>query len=366
MKFSPPPPRPEIADPALSRPLWTNGTPRDPQLLWLDKNENVDPELWALTHQLLAETAPEAVFTYPELAPLYHKLAQSTGLPADHLVLTAGSDGAIRAVFEAYIAPGDVVLHTTPTFAMYPVYARMYGAKVVLAQYQRNEVGPVLPVADLCAQIESTRPKLVCLPNPDSPTGTVFTSAEMETIITAAGNAGSLILIDEAYYPFHAETILPWVTRFPHLVVTRSTGKAWGLAGLRIGFAAAAPDVAILLHKVRPMYEVNTIAASLLERMLDHEPAMLASVDRIQDGKQAFLTAMASLGFPTWAGHGNFLHVDFGDKGEAVHSALAQVVLYRKAFAEPCLAGFSRFSAAPAPIMDKVASAIRNAVQGKT
>lgn len=134
MTFASPTPRPEIANPALARPLWTTGTPRDPSLLWLDKNENVDPELSVLTHRLLAETPPEAVFTYPELAPLYHKLAEANGIPADHFVLTAGSDGAIRAVFEAYIAPGDVVLHTAPTFAMYPVYSRMVGARVVQAE----------------------------------------------------------------------------------------------------------------------------------------------------------------------------------------------------------------------------------------
>jgi histidinol-phosphate aminotransferase len=156
--------------------------------------------------------------------------------------------------------------------------------------------------------------------------------------------------------------VLPWVTRYPHLVVARSTGKAWGLAGLRLGFAAASPEVAIMLHKVRPMYEINTIAASLFGRMLDHEEAMRASVARVQDGKAHFLASMAELGFCTFAGHGNFLHVAFGEAGESIHRALADMVLYRKAFAEPCLAGFSRFSAAPRAMMAPVADRIRAAI----
>lgn len=356
--FSPPSPRPEIADPALSRPLWTTNSQRDPRLLWLDKNENIDPALSALTARLLAETAVEAVFTYPELAPLYHKLAAHAGVPADHLLLTAGSDGAIRAVFEAYIAPGDVIVHTLPTFAMYAVYSRMYGARVAPIEYRPSNHGPTLAAEDLCAHIRAVAPKLVCLPNPDSPTGTVFSPAEMETIINAAGEVGALILVDEAYHPFHADTVLPWVTRYPHLAVARSTGKAWGLAGLRLGYLAASPEIARILHKVRPMYEINTIAASLFGRMLDHAGAMQDSVARVLAGKRAFLDTMAALGFATFAGHGNFLHVAFGARAEAIYAALADRVLYRKSFAEPCLAGYSRFSAAPVELMAPVAECI--------
>jgi histidinol-phosphate aminotransferase len=357
--MSAPEPNPAVADPALSRPDWTKAQPRDPAKLWLDKNENTDPTLSAIVAEVMRELPPEAFFTYPDSAALYAKLADSLELFPDQLILTAGSDGAIRAVFEAYIAPGDTVLHTNPTFAMYAVYSKMYGAKAVTLDYRPSNDGPQLLSADIIEAIAKHRPKLVCLPNPDSPTGTVYPLRELELIIRAAGRAGALILIDEAYYPFHPDSCIAWTRRFDHLVVARSTGKAWGLAGLRIGYAAASSDVARILHKVRPMYEVNTVAVHAFERMLDYADDVRESVRRLQAGKALFLDSMEKLGYRTLRGQGNFMHVAFGARAEKVHAALEPLVYYRKDFSEPCLKGFSRFSATTPelfqPIIDRIA-----------
>jgi len=364
-RFAPPPPRPEIADSGLSRPDWVGNNPRDPAKLWLDKNENTDPVMIELVRSVIASVPADAGFTYPDLGSIYRKLAPMLGVSPQCLLLTPGSDGAIRAVFEAYIAPGDRVLHTVPTFAMYGVYARMYGAQVTGLEYRPSNAGPVLHADDVVAAIAASKPKLVGLPNPDSPTGTVFSQAELRRIIEAAGVVGALILVDEAYNPFHAETVLPWVMDYPHLVVCRSTGKAWGMAGVRVGYACAHPGVAVMLHKVRAMYEVGALSAAVFECMLDHEDAMRASVARISAGKAHFLAAMDDLGFQTLKGQGNFLHVAFGARAEAIHAALAPLVYYRKDFTEPCLKGFSRFSATTVEQFTPVIDTIRGLIRGE-
>ncbi|MBF0504260.1 MAG: aminotransferase class I/II-fold pyridoxal phosphate-dependent enzyme [Candidatus Omnitrophica bacterium] len=354
-----------VADPKLFRPDWTTGTPRDPALLWLDKNENTDPEMAKLANRVLSEIDQTAIGTYPECAPLYHKLGAYLGIGADHLLLTAGSDGAIRSVFEAFIDPGDVVIHPVPTFAMYAVYSAMYGAKVIPLEYHPSDQGPSLPVEEVLEMIARSRPKLVCLPNPDSPTGTVFVPDQLRRIIEAAGEAGALILIDEAYYPFYAHTIIPWVDEYQNLVVTQTFAKAWGLSGLRIGFAASCPQVARLLHKVRPMYEVNTVALAIMEKMLEHSDAMTASVKRLNAGKEFFLDAMQGLGLKVLKSHGNFLHVAFGAHASAVHEHLKNKVLYRLDFKEPCLKGFSRFSATTPERFNPLIECIRQTINGK-
>jgi len=354
--------RAPVADPNLLRPDWTLGVPRKPNLLWLDKNENNDPELAEVVRRVLAEIPIESLYCYPESGPLYRKLAARLGVGPENLLLSAGSDGAIRSAFEAYIAPGDVVLHTQPTFAMYFVYSKMYGAFEKNLVYQPSVEGPVLDAAAVVQAIEEFRPKMVCLPNPDSPTGTVFSLDDLKTIIEGAGNAGALLLIDEAYYPFHEKTVLPWVLDYPHLMVTRSTGKAWGLAGFRLGLAAAGPEVVMCLHKVRPMYEVNTVAVAVMEKMLDHEDEMIASVERLEKGKRFFLGAMSNLGFRVLRGQGNFLHVAFGVHAEAIHKALSNMVYYRRDFNDPCLEGFSRFSSTTTeqfkPVIDRIAQIV--------
>ena len=345
MPFSPLHPRAAVVDVALVRPDWTAGQPRDPARLWLDKNESADPAMIDLVGRVIGEVPDHAHHSYPDSAPLYRKLGAYLGVPPECLLLAAGSDGAIRAVFEAYVEPGDALVHTKPTFAMYAVYCLMYGARAVPLEYRPSDDGPVLEAEAVIAAIRETSPKLVCVANPDSPTGTVFAPDELRAIVDAAGAAGSLMLVDEAYHPFYPETALPWIEEYPHLVVTRSTGKAWAMAGLRIGYAAAAADVAAVLHKVRPMYETSTLAVAVFERMLDHADEMLASVRRLDEGKQAFLGAMRGLGLRTLDGHGNFLHVAFGAKAEAVYATLDDIVYYRRDSADACLEGFSRFSA---------------------
>ncbi len=356
-----PRPRAAIASPDLTRPNWTTGERRDPNMLWLDRNENTDPKLARVVAGIVAEVAPDVFHGYPESGPLYRKLAAYLGVGPENLLLSAGSDGAIRSVFEAYIDPGDVVVHSHPSFAMYAVYARMYGADARPVQYRPSNNGPALDAGTLIEAIGESRPRLVCLPNPDSPTGTVFCPAELRAIVEAAADAGAVMLIDEAYYPFYSETALPWINDYPHLVVTRSTGKAWGLAGFRIGYAACSPELATILHKVRPMYETNALAVAVFERMLDHEDEVMASVRRLQEGKSAFLEAMNEMGFRTLGGHGNFLHVAFGAKAGAIHEALRDLVYYRKDFNLPCLQGFSRFTSTTVekfqPVIERIVAA---------
>lgn len=365
MKPTSPSPRASVTSPDLVRPAWTSGKPRDANRLWLDKNENIDPILAKVTAEILRSISAEALFTYPETGPLYRKLAASLSVAPENLVLTAGADGAIRAIFEAYVDPGDVVLHTAPSFAMYSVYSKMYGAKVVPLEYETSNIGPRLLAARVVEAIEKSRPKVLFLPNPDSPTGTVFEPTDLREIIGTAQAAGTLVLVDEAYFPFYRETVLPWIIDYANLVICRSTAKAWGLAGLRIGYAAACPEVAKVLHQVRPMYEVNTVAVAVLERLLDHEDAMQASVARLEQGKSAFKSAMHGLGLKTLPAHGNFLHVAFGPHADAVHAALSDLVYYRRDFAEPSLKGFSRFSMAPVDMLQPIIDRISGVVAGR-
>jgi histidinol-phosphate aminotransferase len=338
-------PREPLLSPALTRPDWTVSSSRNPKLLWLDKNENLDPELASIATEVIKSAIPDGLNIYPDSEPLYRKLAAWMGVEPGNIMLTPGSDGAIRVVFETFIKGGDVVIQTSPTFAMYPVYAQIYGANRIAISYERKDSAPSLSVDRLIDAISEHKPRLVCLPNPDSPTGTVFSPPEILKIISVAAAHGAVILVDEAYHPFYAETTVPLIAEFPNLIVARTFAKAWGLAGLRVGCAVASKEVACHLHKVRPMYEVNTLAVVALERMLDHADEMLASVRRLNAGKRHFLDEMLKLGFPVLRGEGNFLHVAFGAKAPLIHRVLADHVLYRTEFREPCLAGYSRFSA---------------------
>ena len=107
-----------LFNPNLKRPHAVSSLPRDTNKQWLDKNENTDPTLLKITSGLLDTLDCWTLSTYPEAGDCYRKLAAWVGVNEDQLLLTAGSDGAIRATFDAIVEPGDSVFHTNPTFAM--------------------------------------------------------------------------------------------------------------------------------------------------------------------------------------------------------------------------------------------------------
>ena len=204
---------------------------------------------------------------------------------------------------------------------------------------------------------------MVCLPNPDSPTGTVFSLIDLRKIVDAAEDAGSLMLIDEAYHPLYKETSVPWIYECKHLVVVRSFSKAWGAAGLRVGYALSNKELINLLHKQRPMYEIGSVSAKAIEILLDFERDMEMSVERINTGKKHFQDAMKAIGLSSYESYGNFLHVRFGKYAEEIHKALEDKVYYRKDFNVPCLEGYSRFSSTTIEKFKPIIKCITNVVR---
>lgn len=361
--FQTPQPRQALAQ-GLSRPISDKSEGRTAQMLWLDKNEGTDPEYIEFIKKIIPEIPVTALYAYPDCYPLYRQLASLLQVEINQLLVAAGSDGIIRSVYEAFVSPGDIVIHPEPTFLMYSLYSKIYGSKPLVLNYEASSSGPVLLAETIINAIKESKPKLVCLPNPGSPTGTVFDSHQLHSIINMAGNVGAVILIDEAYYPFYNETTLPWINQYPHLVVSRSFSKAWGLAGIRLGYGAACNMLMTQLHKVRPRYEVGSLSAAIAERMLHYPEVMHASVNRLNKGKEYFLNEMRKLGFKTINAHGNFFHVAFDQYASQIHSALENNVLYQKDFKHPSLAGYSRFTTTTqelfAPVIDKIIKIVQH------
>lgn len=358
--------RAAVGMPELRRPDWSRLDPRNPALLWLDKNENTDPALLAVVYRALSEIDPRTIATYPDTAPLYVALADHLRMDPHHLVLAPGSDGVIGAVFRAFIEPGDAVVIPSPTYAMYDVYCAMHGAAVRRVDYGTRDGVPFLDPDAVVEAVVSTRPKLVCMPNPDSPTGMVTTEVALRRIAQTALEYGALFLVDEAYFPFYPKTIASWVLELPNVVVARTFSKAWALTGVRLGVGIADPSVAALLQKVRPNYEVNGIAVAMGLKMISaHSTEVVASVERLNAGRNHFLIEMAALGLRTLPAHASFCHVAFGEYAPRVHAALADIVLYREDFNGPCLKGFSRFSATTMQLFDPVIAAIRRVIEDR-
>ena len=286
--------------------------------LRLDKNENVAGLPEELIQDALSTLTAESIAIYPEVQPLYNKLAESLGVGVGNLMLAAGSDPAIKSLYELFVGEGDTVVLPKPTYAMFHVYAGMFGAEAVNIQY-----GADLSL-DQDAILDAISPdvQMVAIANPNSPTGTIVDEGFLRRVVEKAQSAGVVALIDEAYYPFYSGTMLPYVNEYDNMVVTRTFSKAYGLAGLRLGYVAGSEGLIDLLKKVRPMYEVTGLAVHFGCYILDHMDAVDTYVKQVDEGKRYLAGEMANLGFETHPTHANFMHVRIPD--EALRATITE------------------------------------------
>ena len=286
--------------------------------LRLDKNENILSWPAKIRAKLYKELSADFISAYPEVDILYNKLAKRLGVKKENIFLTAGSDAAIKAVFEVFVKPGDHILTVSPTYAMFYVYAKMFAADLKEIFYDENLS---LAVNKIKEEIARVRPKLVCIANPNSPTGTVIAEKELEEIIALCSRQGSVILMDEAYYMYYPKTTAHLIGRYDHLVITRTFSKAFGLASARLGYALGSPTMIGYLAKTRPMYETNAYALKMGEIILDNFDAVRANLKLSLAGKKYLETELKKLDLPFFKSHANFVLIDLGSKDIALKVA---------------------------------------------
>src|SRR5579863_3249699 len=196
--------------------------------LRLDFNENTvacSPRV----RETLGSISAGALTRYPERGPVEAIAALHLGLRPAQVALTNGVDEAIHVLFETFLGAGDELLLPVPTYTMYEVYASATDARIVTAQ-TANDLQ--FPFERIVAAI-TTDTKVIAIASPNSPAGSVATREQIETIARHAPH--SVILVDEAYFHFHGETVVDLIGTAPNLFVARTFSKAYGLAGLRLG-----------------------------------------------------------------------------------------------------------------------------------
>lgn len=312
------------------------------KFLRLDKNESIlgfPPEFLEI---LRREIAPDFVNSYPELVPLYEKIARWVGCSRENIYITAGSDAAIKATFEVFVEPGDKVALLSPTYAMFYVYTRMFQGQLIEISYKE---GLSLSTEDILRVIEKHIPKLICIANPNSPTGTILPQKGLRDVIESVVKRELIILLDEAYYLFYPKTVISLINDYPGLVVTRTFSKAMGLASVRLGFAAAHPETIKYLQKVRPMYETNAFAVKLGELILDNLYIVEKNLGELRKGRDYLEKGLDKIGIPYLKSYASFLLIDVGsfERSLQIGNALYQKkILIRSGFKDDVLKKYIR------------------------
>jgi histidinol-phosphate aminotransferase len=256
-------------------------------------------------------------------------LASRLGVSMTALTLGNGSNDVLELVARAFLTPEHDAVFSEHAFAVYPIVTQAIGATARVAK--ANPPDHPMPYGhDLAAMrsLVSDRTRVVFIANPNNPTGTWLKTAELQSFLESMPEQ-VIVVIDEAYFEYvEAEMDCPdalcWLRDFPNLVVTRTFSKAYGLAGLRVGYAVSHPEVADLLNRVREPFNVNSLALiGAAAALTDFEHLARGKVVN-RAGMQQLREACRKLHLTCLPTAGNFLCIDVGRSGREVFLALLE------------------------------------------
>ncbi|MES2369328.1 histidinol-phosphate transaminase [Thiobacillus thioparus] len=293
----------------------------------LASNENpLGPSPMALA---AAQDALHDMALYPDGAgfALKSKLSAKLGVAAQQIVLGNGSNDILDMAARALLAPGTSAVYAQHAFAVYPIATQTVGAQ-----------GIAVPAKDYGHDLAAMRAairddtRVLWIANPNNPTGTFLPWAEIEAFL-ATVPPQVLVVLDEAYGEYlptedRCDT-LAWIERFPNLLISRTFSKAYGLAGLRVGYGVGHPDVIGLLNRVRHPFNVNAPALAAAEAALDDIAFLLRSYALNRAGMAQLAAGLADMKVAIVPSKGNFLLAKVGDAARINTELLKRGVIVR-------------------------------------
>ena len=290
--------------------------------LKLSSNENPYPPLPAVVAAIRRQAGRVNRYPDPACTVLAGALAERLGVPSERILLGTGSVALGRLLVRAAAGPGDEVLYAWRSFEAYPIMADICGATSVRVPLRPDETHDLDAMAD--AVTERTRIILLCTPN--NPTGTAIRRAELDRFLDRVPS-DVLVVLDEAYTEFvrcpEAADGMDALRTRGNVVVLRTFSKAYGLAGLRIGYAVAHPEVAVVLRKVGLPFGVSQLAQDAALASLEAEGELLGRVELLVKERARVTDTLREYGFTLPDSEANFVWLRMGERTAELTEACA-------------------------------------------
>lgn len=291
--------------------------PTEPGWVKLNTNECPYPPsprvAEALRREIGADGASLRLYPNPKSSPLRTAVAKLHGLREDNVCIGNGSDDILNLLVRIFCTQEAAAGFMFPSYSLYPVLVGIQDGRSAVVEFDRSMRLPFEQIAASTAQV-------FFLTSPNAPTGVAFSNADIERIL---GTFRGVLVVDEAYVPFARENAVPLLARYPNLVVVRTLSKAYALAGIRVGYALAQPELIGLLDRVRDSYNVNRLSQAAALAALGDAPyydAMLAKVKATRDANLALFAEKR--GWFTYPSQANFIFNEpknaRGESGPAV------------------------------------------------
>ncbi|WP_327268998.1 histidinol-phosphate transaminase [Streptomyces sp. NBC_01218] len=297
-------------------PAYVPGRPASqdgPVAFKLSSNENPYPPLPGVMESVLASAADFNRYPDMSCAGLLAELSDRFGVPADHLATGTGSVGVAQQLLQATSGPGDEVIYAWRSFEAYPIITQVSGATSVKVPLTAGDVHDL----DAMAGAVTDRTRLIFVCNPNNPTGTVVRRAELERFLDRVPS-DVLVVLDEAYKEFVRDADVPDGLEIyrdrPNVAVLRTFSKAYGLAGLRVGFAVAHPPVAAALRKTAVPFGVSQVAQDAAVASLRAEDELLGRVGSLVAERNRVHRGLVEQGWTVPESQANFVWLRLGER----------------------------------------------------
>lgn len=329
----------------------------DPKRSPVDLDLTDNTNLWGIpptAEKTLRELSVSSVTRYPSLyaADLKAALADYVGVTADMIVTGCGSDDILDSAMRAFGEPGDLVVGSEPSFAMMPIFARMNALR-----WQGVTELPLAPMPQPNVDaLLAARARIACLCSPNNPTGALTTRDRLERVVR---EAEGIVFIDEAYAEFAGVSAVDLVSSSDRVLVVRTLSKAFGMAGLRVGYAIGQPAVVTEVEKSRGPYKLNALAEAAALAALRHDREWVAShVQLAVSLRERLADALREMGLHPMPSAANFLCVPMPNV-VAVGQAMRRHGVAARPFPDlPHVGDALRISVGPWPMMERMLSAL--------
>jgi histidinol-phosphate aminotransferase len=307
----------------------------------LDWNESTiapSPKVSAVLSQYL--TSGPGLNWYPTLGSrdLIESLTRYTGCSADYLLATNGSDAALHLICATFLDPGDQVVVPIPTYNHFVVFAESRGAEIVTTRGR----SPFEKNLDGIHRSMTRSTRMLYLVSPNNPTGVLYAPSDVSELCECYPD--TIILLDEAYYEFARSTGIDLVKSYPNLIVTRTFSKAFGLAGLRVGYLAADPSLIDGLHRLYNPKSVNTMAQLGAIAALDDLDYLDSYLAEVEVSKKILQEFFGSRDIETHATPANFIVIRVDDIARVLEDLRTHHIFVRDRSSYPGLEGCLRMT----------------------
>jgi len=317
--------------------------------LRLDMNENPEGLPQEFFSRVMKKITPEMLAMYPEPEKLTQVIANRLDVRNENIIVTNGSDEAIKSIFEVFSKEGSKFVSVYPTFEMYMVYAKMFNMKIETVSY---EAGFTVDGSQILQAIDEET-SIVALLNPNNPIGTVYTEEEVRAVVEKAKEVDAIVIIDEAYHYFHNKTFVNLIKTYDNIIVTRTFSKLCSIAGLRIGYAVGSERIIWYLEKIRQTFNVNTVSLLFAQAILEEDGLIEKLVDIELEGRKYIINKLKESGRDIYAQNGNYVFIKCKtDKQQVIDKLLEKKILVR-GYSVSVLSDYIRISTGSKQAMEK-------------